>query len=51
MKVYWIWECPICKNVSPKDYPASGNARRNGRGHLKEIHNDYETEPILTRVN
>lgn len=46
----WIWKCPICKIRSKITFHASGRARRSGRVHLKNMHNDYETEPEIIKV-
>ena len=49
---FWIWSCdkPDCEGGSNK--PLSRiHARRSGIRHMQYAHNDYEAEPILTKVS
>lgn len=50
----WAWVCPYpdCSNVGTKSKSIlrCTNARHNGMSHLKRIHDDYETKPIMFRM-
>ena len=47
----WIWRCPYenC-NAKSKMVLHFHNARRHGRNHMKRIHNDNKTEPIVEKM-
>lgn len=50
----WAWACPYlgCSHVGrkTKSILSCTEASHNGRAHMKKIHNDFETEPIVVRM-
>ena len=48
------WACPYsgcsCVGRKTKSFLSCTQATHNGRAHMKKIHNDFETEPIVVRM-